>query len=106
MRVHCNIEPRPLAAPRSVWKKSTRRPARERPSYAEGDFSGIRCPTFLLWGTDDRVLNPNLGYIASRMDPEIPTRIELWRKTGHSPGVERPGRTAKAYLSFLEELEA
>ena len=80
-------------------------PPRERPSYADGDFTGIRQPTFILWGADDRVLKPEPDYITSRMDPEVPAHAEdLWEKTGHTPIMEKPGPTAATYLRFLDKI--
>lgn len=70
--------------------------------FTDDEFKKIRCPTFILWGTEDRVLTPNVCYITSRVDPEIRVEFEQWGGVGHSPNIERPARTAKAYLKFLE----
>ncbi|NNC87106.1 MAG: alpha/beta fold hydrolase [Akkermansiaceae bacterium] len=71
---------------------------------AATDLQGIRQPTFLLWGTGDRVLDPARAEEFESNIPDI--HVERREGIGHTPGVEEPRRTAKAYLAFLQSLQA
>jgi pimeloyl-ACP methyl ester carboxylesterase len=60
--------------------------------------SGVRAPTLVVWGTDDRVVPVNAG---KRLAREIPgARLELL-STGHAPQEDAPGALAAALRRFL-----
>jgi pimeloyl-ACP methyl ester carboxylesterase len=61
----------------------------------------IACPTFVLWGEDDRVIPAR---DASRFGELIPdARVEVWPDTGHVAMLERPARFNALLDAFLAE---
>ncbi len=71
-------------------------------SYA--DLDSINRPTFILWGTEDRVLEPFwAGYCDARGSGAL-CRLSELKGVGHTPILEKPGKTATAYLDFLNSL--
>jgi pimeloyl-ACP methyl ester carboxylesterase len=62
-------------------------------------YGTIRAPTLIVWGRQDRILNPAAG---EQMHARIPrSRLTLMDGTGHLPMVERPRATAAAFLEFI-----
>ncbi len=62
-------------------------------------YAAIRAPTLIVWGREDRILNPAAG---ERMRERIPrSRLVLMEGTGHLPMVERPRAAAADFLAFL-----
>ena len=62
-------------------------------------LSLIRAPTLVVWGQDDRILNPAA---AAALGTRIArAAVEVLPATGHVPMIERPRATARAYLRFL-----
>ncbi len=60
---------------------------------------GIRTPTLVLWGRQDRVLDVSC---AEAMRPLVPhAEVVIMDETGHLPMLERPALTARHYLSFV-----
>lgn len=59
-------------------------------------------PTFFLYGARDRVLRPYWASCFSNSPPDswVQERVP---GVGHSPIIERPRRTARAYLMFLQD---
>jgi len=65
----------------------------------EDRLSRIRAPTLIVWGQDDRILNPAAaGALQARI---ARAEVDLMAATGHLPMIERPRATARAYLRFL-----
>jgi triacylglycerol lipase len=65
----------------------------------EDRYGTIRAPTLIVWGRDDRILDPRA---AATMHARIPrSDVQLLADTGHLPMVERPRAVARAYLRFL-----
>lgn len=62
-------------------------------------YSAIRAPTLIVWGRDDRILNPAAGEVMRTRVPR--SRLVLMEGTGHLPMIERPGATAADFLAFL-----
>ncbi len=76
----------------------------DEPVVHDDELQGLRQPTFIRWGTADRVLEPNPGYITSRMPADVPVDVEQWPGFGHTPIIEDGKKTALAYLGFLDRL--
>jgi pimeloyl-ACP methyl ester carboxylesterase len=61
----------------------------------------VACPTFVVWGEDDRVIPVK---DASRFEQLIPdVRVEVWPDTGHVPMLERPAAFNALLEAFLSE---
>ncbi len=69
------------------------------------DLQHINQPTFILWGTADRVLRPEQAHIYADRIPGL-RALKTWKGAGHALIVERPRETAKTYLEFLAGLTA
>jgi len=62
-------------------------------------YAAIRAPTLIVWGRNDRILNPAA---AEPMRARIPrSRVVLMDDTGHLPMVERPRAAAADFLAFV-----
>ena len=67
----------------------------------EGVFSTIQCPTLIMWGERDAVLDVSC---AERFQAIIPhARQRIFQDVGHLPMVEAPGLTARSLRSFWRE---
>jgi len=65
----------------------------------ESISSAIRAPTLIVWGRQDRILNPD---VAASMHARIAgSELSMMEDTGHLPMVERPGRSAGDYRRFV-----
>jgi pimeloyl-ACP methyl ester carboxylesterase len=62
-------------------------------------YSAIRAPTLIVWGREDRILNPAAGEAMRGWIPR--SRLVLMDATGHLPMIERPRATAAAFLDFI-----
>ncbi len=73
-----------------------------RPEVFAGPGKPIEVPTLLVWGQEDRVLNPKGAEALKALMP----RAELIIKAGngHMPMVESTGEAARDYLRFRENL--
>jgi len=61
--------------------------------------AAISAPTLIVWGRNDRILNPN---VAAHMLASIAgSELSLLEDTGHLPMVERPRRVAADFLRFV-----
>ncbi len=76
----------------------------EEGSLSKEDLQQINQPTFVVWGTRDRVLKPScLDHLAAHIPG---TRVvKQWEGVGHMVNLEKPRMTAKAYLGFLDRLK-
>jgi pimeloyl-ACP methyl ester carboxylesterase len=62
-------------------------------------YAAIRAPTLIVWGREDRILNPAAGEVMRALVPR--SRLVLMDRTGHLPMIERPRATAADLLAFL-----
>jgi pimeloyl-ACP methyl ester carboxylesterase len=69
----------------------------------EHQFTAIASPALIVWGEQDRVLNPAgaAALQAIMADSEVVTMPNI----GHLPMLEAPRRTAEIYLAFLRRLK-
>lgn len=61
----------------------------------------IACPTFVVWGEDDRVIPARDAKRFGELIPDV--RVEVWPDTGHVPMIERPARFNARLEAFLAE---
>jgi pimeloyl-ACP methyl ester carboxylesterase len=61
----------------------------------------IACPTFVVWGQDDRVIPVRDARRFAELIPDV--RVELLPDTGHVAMLERPARFNALLEAFLAE---
>ena len=61
----------------------------------------IACPTYVVWGEDDRVIPARDAQRFARLIPDV--RVEVWPDTGHVAMLERPARFNALLEAFLRE---
>lgn len=61
--------------------------------------SSLTMPTQVVWGDQDRVLDPSGGEILDRLLPH--SSLVVLEGVGHAPMLEEPKKTASAYLEFV-----
>jgi pimeloyl-ACP methyl ester carboxylesterase len=61
----------------------------------------IACPTFVLWGAEDRVIPVRDARRFAELIPDV--RVEVWPDTGHVAMLERPARFNAVLEAFLAE---
>lgn len=59
----------------------------------------IRAPTLIVWGREDRILNPDVGPAMRSLVPD--SELLMLEATGHLPMVECPRRTAADFVAFV-----
>jgi pimeloyl-ACP methyl ester carboxylesterase len=70
-------------------------------SAAWGAARRVRCPTLVLWGDRDRLVDPRL---APRLAAAVPgARLRVLEGVGHVAMLEEPETTARAVLGLLED---
>jgi pimeloyl-ACP methyl ester carboxylesterase len=68
-------------------------------SFSPSQLSGIKIKTLIIWGTDDRFLEPQRGV---NLKGELPNAsLEPIDDCGHIPQEERPAKTNDAIVNFL-----
>lgn len=80
-----------------LWRDSWRH------GYYEADFlRQIAAPAMVVWGADDKLFHVSgSGALRAGM-PQC--RVHIAEGVGHLPMMEKPGESARLYLSFLKEL--
>lgn len=63
-------------------------------------LGAVPMPVFMVWGEEDRVLDPGSVDVFVRYLPDV--EVYLFEGTGHAPMVERAGRAGALYREFLE----
>jgi triacylglycerol lipase len=61
-------------------------------------YGTIRAPTLIMWGRDDRILNPAAAAVMHALLPR--SSVVEFEATGHLPMIERPRAAARAFLAF------
>ncbi len=62
-------------------------------------YASIAAPTLIVWGREDRILNPAAAGIMQ--DRLRRSRAIMMEATGHLPMIERPAATARDFLDFI-----
>lgn len=70
----------------------------------EPHIAGLKTPTLIVWGQDDRSHNVAAAGILHGLLPA--SRVIVLPETGHLPMLERPERCASDYLAFQASLDA
>jgi abhydrolase domain-containing protein 6 len=75
---------------------------RKHPLDLQPLLGNVSAPALILWGDDDRILDPSaVGVFEKGLAKH---RTVIMKKCGHSPMLERPEETAGNYLEFLKSL--
>jgi pimeloyl-ACP methyl ester carboxylesterase len=69
----------------------------------ESRFQTIASPALIVWGTEDKVLNPQGASALQALLPD--SRVALMQGIGHVPMMEAHKATAAEYLRFRGELQ-
>jgi pimeloyl-ACP methyl ester carboxylesterase len=69
----------------------------------EAAVAGLRVPTLIVWGDQDRILHVSGARIIESSMPEA--KAVVMEGVGHLPMIEKPKETAELYLSFLDKAE-
>ncbi len=64
----------------------------------EQRVTGLRTPTLIVWGGEDRVLSVQTAKILSRLMPL--SQVIIMPRVGHLPMAENPKQSARDYLKF------
>jgi pimeloyl-ACP methyl ester carboxylesterase len=63
---------------------------------------GLRTPTLIVWGEEDRALHVDTARV---LHDEMPrSEVVVMPGVGHLPMVERPRESAERYLEFRDSL--
>lgn len=65
----------------------------------EKQYTTIATPALIVWGTEDKVLNPAASVAMQKLLPN--SRVIMMPGLGHVPMLEDPARCASDYLAFL-----
>lgn len=65
-------------------------------------LDGIKCPSLLIWGSNDVVTPPFVGEKFNQLLPN--SQLYFLDKTGHAPMMETPGPFNEIFLRFLDEV--
>lgn len=70
----------------------------------ESRITGLMTPTLIVWGDQDRVINPMTAEILYKLMPK--SQVIIMDGIGHMPMLESPGQCAEDYLYFRFKLQA
>ena len=68
------------------------------------DVRGLPTPTLIVWGAEDRVIDPGTVDVLRLLLPD--SQVIVMPHVGHAPMIERPQQSAQDYLRFRERLGA
>ena len=69
-----------------------------------GAVKGLRTPTLIVWGAEDRALSVDTVPVLKQLLPNAQSIV--MPHVGHAPMIERPQETAEDYLRFRAQLPA
>jgi pimeloyl-ACP methyl ester carboxylesterase len=69
----------------------------------EGRVKGLKTPTLIVWGGNDRVINVATAGVLNKLIPD--SQIIIMPGTGHLPMIEQPEQAAGDYLKFRTGLK-
>jgi pimeloyl-ACP methyl ester carboxylesterase len=70
----------------------------------ESRISGLKTPALIVWGDQDRVINPLTAEILYKLMPK--SRVIIMDGIGHMPMLESPEQSADDYMYFRFKLQA
>lgn len=65
----------------------------------QNETKAIRCPVFVLWGKNDRILHYQGAFLAKKLMPQA--QVEVLEKCGHLPQIEHSAQFNELAHSFL-----
>ncbi len=86
-------------AARAPINRKTWRDINSPPDLVTADLPGLPMPVFLLFGADDRIIDPSSAAVWRERVPNI--EVVLLPDVGHAPMLEAPNATARYYTDFL-----
>jgi pimeloyl-ACP methyl ester carboxylesterase len=82
---------------RQIW-----RDINDPPLIVTDELPDLSVPAFLLFGADDRIIDPSSAEVWAEQVPDL--RVVLLPDVGHAPMLEAPRTTARYYLDFLRRV--
>jgi pimeloyl-ACP methyl ester carboxylesterase len=70
----------------------------EQSPFLETQFRSLTTPTLIVWGDEDKILNPKAAKTFQRLFPN--SKLVVMSGIGHVPMMEAPTRTARAFLDW------
>jgi triacylglycerol lipase len=70
----------------------------ERSPFLETQFRSLTTPTLIVWGDEDKILNPKAAETFQRLFPN--SKVVVMSGIGHVPMMEAPIRTAREFLDW------
>ncbi len=69
----------------------------------EEHVTGLKTPTLIVWGDNDRVINMATAGVLNKLMPD--SQVIIMPGVGHLPMIEDPGKAALDYLKFRDGLK-
>jgi pimeloyl-ACP methyl ester carboxylesterase len=88
----------PREAGRSMTMRMCYRPYMHNPAFPAA-LGGIRVPTLVVWGDDDKIIPVECGRLYAGAIPGA--RLEVIEGCGHWPHYEKPAELAEIVSKFL-----
>jgi pimeloyl-ACP methyl ester carboxylesterase len=73
-------------------------------SSAERLAAGVKQPTLIVWGKEDRAIHVGTADVLHKLIPQ--SEVVIMSDVGHLPMLERPRRTAEDFLNFQSKISA
>ncbi|GAA6143051.1 alpha/beta fold hydrolase [Hydrogenophaga sp. 5NK40-0174] len=70
----------------------------------EARVNGLKTPTLVVWGREDRIIHHGCGDILTRLMPNA--QLILIDEIGHVPALECPERVVEDYIRFRSDMPA
>ncbi len=70
-------------------------------SSAENLATGLKMPTLIVWGEEDRAIHVGTAEVLHNLMPQ--SEVVIMKGVGHLPMLERPRQTAEDYLKFQKK---
>ncbi len=75
----------------------------QRSPLLETQFVSLAIPALIVWGSEDKILNPKAAEMFQRLLPN--SKFILMPKIGHVPMMEAPARAARDFLDWASQVE-
>ncbi len=69
----------------------------------EEHVAGLKTPTLIVWGDNDRVINMATAGVLNKLMPD--SQVIIMPGVGHLPMLEQPEKAADDYLKFRDGLK-
>ena len=88
------------AAPRAAEYESVLRSLEPVMLGGPDPYRSIRCPTEIVWGAEDRIIDPSAAPVWNAAIPD--SRVTMIPEAGHSTMVERPAEVAAVVEQLID----